>query len=498
MTNANSGFLHPPGSFQAKIAHVSGWSGVRQWNKFPEQTSASVALVAGQKYYIEALMKEGYDLDHLEIAWKTPGSSSINIIPGSALEGIAYDPADPDGDGMPSTWETANGLNPSLNDAALDPDLDGIHNLLEYLSGTNPQVKEPFGLAAEFWTNLPEYSTRALVENRKFYGAAQSISTISGATTGEQASPSQNFAARGRGYLVAPATGSYRFWISGRNGVELYLSTNSTKYAKRRIAEINPDIGGGHGIGFYDTNYWDQFGSQQSVDIQLEEGQTYFIEVLQVNGHVSNPHFSVAWAPPGEGRAQIPAINLLPYTVEAADADDDYLPDQWESQKGLNPADNGYTDLAKQGERGDFDSDGLSNRSEYLLGTDPANADTDGDGETDGNEVNGLGTNALVANSLAGAFLSDVALGSYISSSNPWTMTSGGLISDSFRGEVSWNFSVPSAGNWLLRLNLELMGATYGNEEVPIAIKVNGKTVIRKRVNFGSGKFSVLQALTHG
>ncbi|HEY3159681.1 MAG TPA: hypothetical protein VGJ78_12020 [Vicinamibacterales bacterium] len=46
--------------------------------------------------------------------------------------------ADTDGDGMHDSWETANGLNPNLNDAAGDADADGYSNLTEYLAGTNP------------------------------------------------------------------------------------------------------------------------------------------------------------------------------------------------------------------------------------------------------------------------------------------------------------------------------------------------------------------------
>jgi uncharacterized protein YkwD len=47
---------------------------------------------------------------------------------------------DTDGDGMPDSWETANGLNPLVNDAAQDKDGDGMTNLQEYQAGTNPSV----------------------------------------------------------------------------------------------------------------------------------------------------------------------------------------------------------------------------------------------------------------------------------------------------------------------------------------------------------------------
>lgn len=45
---------------------------------------------------------------------------------------------DTDGDGMPDVYETAHGLNPGVNDAALDTDGDGESNLAEFRAGTLP------------------------------------------------------------------------------------------------------------------------------------------------------------------------------------------------------------------------------------------------------------------------------------------------------------------------------------------------------------------------
>jgi hypothetical protein len=47
---------------------------------------------------------------------------------------------DSDADGMPDSWEIANGLQENTDDSATDADGDGQPNLAEYLAGTNPQA----------------------------------------------------------------------------------------------------------------------------------------------------------------------------------------------------------------------------------------------------------------------------------------------------------------------------------------------------------------------
>ena len=65
------------------------------------------------------------------------GDGGIDAIPCTAT--LVY--LDADGDGMPDTWELANGLDPTdADDATEDTDGDGVGNLEEWLAGTDPQA----------------------------------------------------------------------------------------------------------------------------------------------------------------------------------------------------------------------------------------------------------------------------------------------------------------------------------------------------------------------
>ncbi|MCO5053914.1 MAG: PA14 domain-containing protein [Verrucomicrobiae bacterium] len=71
------------------IASVGGWTDFENWTQYPTQTSPlQVGLVAGQRYYLEALHKEGGGGDHVSVAWLVPGSGVTNVIPAANLEPV--------------------------------------------------------------------------------------------------------------------------------------------------------------------------------------------------------------------------------------------------------------------------------------------------------------------------------------------------------------------------------------------------------------------------
>ncbi len=70
------------------IASVNSSTNPLEWNRFTSQKSVQVSLTAGQLYYVEALMKEDKQNDHMAVGWAKPGQSTTapsEIIPGSSL-----------------------------------------------------------------------------------------------------------------------------------------------------------------------------------------------------------------------------------------------------------------------------------------------------------------------------------------------------------------------------------------------------------------------------
>jgi hypothetical protein len=69
------------------VASVPGWSAQYEWGKYPEQKSNVITLQAGQRYYVEALMKEAGGGDTLTVGWGGPsiGEGPV-IIEGKYLE----------------------------------------------------------------------------------------------------------------------------------------------------------------------------------------------------------------------------------------------------------------------------------------------------------------------------------------------------------------------------------------------------------------------------
>jgi hypothetical protein len=81
---------------------------------------------------------------------------------------------------------------------------------------------------------------------------------------------------------------------------------------------------------------------------------------------------------------------MVSFWLTRGDRDGDGLPDDWETEHGLDPE----SAEGDDGADGDPDGDGLTNIEEFAAGTDPNHPDTDRDGRTDLEEIL-MGTDPL-------------------------------------------------------------------------------------------------------
>ncbi|HXK19012.1 MAG TPA: discoidin domain-containing protein, partial [Polyangiaceae bacterium] len=222
---------------KTQIAYHTGFTGVREWTKFPTQRSAPIALQANKLYYIEAQQKEGAGSDHMAVGWLKPGDTGT----------------------VPSEIP------------AIDP---------------TPPVDEPAGtgyLVYEKWTNVQGSAVNQIPVQLP-PNSTQNVTKLEAPSD-----VGENYGMRMRGWVTPPATGVYRFWISGDDNVALYFSQSGGPENKQRIAYHDS----------YTGQYeWNKFSTQHSADLNLVGGHRYYIEALMKESS-GRDYVAVGWLTPG-------------------------------------------------------------------------------------------------------------------------------------------------------------------------------------------------------
>jgi hypothetical protein len=70
---------------KVQVAGFTGWTNFREWTRFAGQQSAAVSLLAGHRYYVEVLHKDGGGADHVSVGWTLPNGQTEAPIPGTRL-----------------------------------------------------------------------------------------------------------------------------------------------------------------------------------------------------------------------------------------------------------------------------------------------------------------------------------------------------------------------------------------------------------------------------
>jgi hypothetical protein len=284
-----------------------------------------IQLTAGMRYNIRMEYFTRGGSARAQLYWYSP-SQARQIIPSSRLY-PASDGLDPGGVtsslnaiafvGQPFTYTVtaanspigfgATNLPPGLDLNSTNGVLSGIPTLgggfdigLSVTNGIGVAdavlhldvIDTGSSITREIWTNVPGTS----VTNIPLQLAASitnTLGTLEGTTNF-----GDNYAERIRGYLTAPVTGNYYFWIAANNSAELWISNDGEPANKVRRAVVTKPT---------TPRQWNLQTNQRSGWLSLVAGKRYYIEILHKAGAGANDNWSVGWLQDPIGTNTVPA-----------------------------------------------------------------------------------------------------------------------------------------------------------------------------------------------
>ena len=360
------------------IAYVYGATRRDEFTKFPSQQSVSINLVAGTKYYIEALHKEGTTYDHIMVAMQYPDGTIENpilgthLIPAKANElpqlnitepsypeitafsefTIKADAFDPDGSivrveffvkSLTYGWENKVGTDLEAPyeqttgyygegdyriiarafDNANGVAYDSVDFTVKECSATGQILRE-------VWTNVKGQSVTYIPVNSPPNSSGYLSIFEAPSNVGDY------YGARIRGYLCPPTDGEYTFYIASDDHSELWLSDGPNPDNKQKIAYV---------AGATQKRQWNKYPSQQSAKIFLRRGGRYYVEVLHKE-NLGYDHVSVGWIlPTGVAELPIPGTRLSPFQpAESLAASADEFDMAGTERRSIDVAPNPVTD----------------------------------------------------------------------------------------------------------------------------------------------------------
>ncbi|MFK7812561.1 MAG: Ig-like domain-containing protein [Maribacter sp.] len=330
----------------SRIAYHTGWSNWNEWNKYPTQKSVAISLEAGKNYYIEALMNEHIGSDLLSVGWRKPSDGNgadpdeliscddfdtfstvqvdvtgVNVSPSTILMQTGQTNA-LNANVSPSNASNRSVTWSSSNTAVATVSAGGVVNAISegttsitaqtndggFTSSSTVEVIDNGNgtcsnrIVMETYANVPGFSIAQLENSTNFPNAPSATTSLESFVIPYNGG--DNYGVRVKGLLKAPETGTYYFWITGDDNVELNLSTDNRSSNKVRIAYHDR---------WSNWNEWNKYPTQKSVGIDLVAGQNYYIEGL-MNELGGSDYLAVGWRKPSDGIGDEPA-ELIPCEV---------------------------------------------------------------------------------------------------------------------------------------------------------------------------------------
>lgn len=175
--------------------------------------------------------------------------------------------------------------------------------LLAFLSGGEWSAAQPStgSITRHLWTGVPGTAVAGLTQLPAYPHSPSDTGTLGSFQA--PVNSGDNYGARVFGWVHAPVSGTYTFFIHSDDNSELWLSTTSSPDQRRLIASVP---------GWTNPDEWGKYPEQTSVGITLEAGKFYFIEALHKEG-TGGDNLGVAWTYPRQSRVIIPGNRLIPW-----------------------------------------------------------------------------------------------------------------------------------------------------------------------------------------
>jgi hypothetical protein len=139
------------------------------------------------------------------------------------------------------------------------------------------------GLTFERWNSVSSPSILMLQRDAVNVRVPNSTQTV--ATAEIPGNAADSYGGRLRGWVTAPQTGDYTFFVAGDDSAELWLSSNNSRFNRKLIAfNRNPTA----------ARQWNKFASQRSQVVRLVQGQSYYLEAWMKESTASD-NLAVGW-----------------------------------------------------------------------------------------------------------------------------------------------------------------------------------------------------------
>jgi hypothetical protein len=218
---------------------------------------------------------------------------------GSALIDGFYAKANDITKGKWFTWSWGLGQNPG----EVDEDFGGLYADYDFNQPHDSLALDAFGATWGYLVNgaaieMQKDRSGATIDMQQFMGIDYQDDVYPSLLFHDQ--PGETCAHRLVGYLRAPATGEYIFWISGDDNAEFWIGESTEDVASTQACVTTS---GSH-LEFTANP------SQQSAPVKLLEGNLYPIAVMHQQAEHAQ-HFAVAWTQPGGDAPEVIPDDVL-------------------------------------------------------------------------------------------------------------------------------------------------------------------------------------------